>query len=150
MAVSGSWFGVALKNQWSATAANRIDWVGDTIKVSLHTATYSPLPDTHDFAADLTDEIANGDGYSTGGLALSTKTLSYDSGSNTVRFDADNAAWTFTASKTMRYAVIYKDTGAAATSPLMGYVDFGGNETTSNTFTIQWDATDGVLRGVVV
>jgi hypothetical protein len=45
--------------------------------------------------------------------------------------------------------VIWKDTGSAATSPLLGYVDFGADETSSGTFTLQWDATDGVLRAVV-
>lgn len=149
MAATGKWYGTALKNQWSTTAANRIDFVTDTIKVSLHTATYTPDQDAHDFANDLSNEIANGNGYTTGGYSFTTKTLTYDNASNTVRFDAEDAQWTFSASKTMRYAVVYKDTGAAATSPLMGYFDFGSDQTSSGVFTIQWDATDGILRGVV-
>ena len=36
------WYGLAGRDQWGATAADRVDWVTDTIKVSLHTAT--PVP----------------------------------------------------------------------------------------------------------
>jgi hypothetical protein len=149
MPVTAKWYGLAGQGQFSQTAARRVSWLDDTIKVTLHTSTYTPNQDTHDFADDLTNEVANGNGYTTGGVTLGTKTLTYDSASNTVRLDAADASWTFTASKTMRYAVIWKDTGSAATSPLLGYVDFGADETSSGTFTLQWDATDGVLRAVV-
>lgn len=149
MAVTAKWYGLAGQGQFSATAARRVDWVTDTIKVTLHTSTYVPNQDTHDFADDLTNEVANGNGYTTGGVTLGSKTLTYDTASNTVRLDAADAAWTFTASKTMRYAVVWKDTGVAGTSPLLGYIDFGQDETSSGTFTIQFDATDGVLRAVV-
>lgn len=140
------WYGPAAQGLVSATAARRVDWVTDTIKVTLHTSTYTPNQDTHDFADDLTNEIANGSGYTTGGVTLTTKALTYDSATNTVRMDADDVSWTFSASKTMRYAVIRKDTGTAGTSPLLGYVDFGTDDTTSGAFNIAWDATDGVLR----
>lgn len=148
MAVTAFWFGEALLGQFSSTSARRVDWDADTIKVSLHTSTYTPNQDTHNFYDDLTNEVANGNGYTTGGQAITTSAPTYDTASNTVRLDATDPSWT-SASFTARYAVIYKDTGVAGTSPLLGYVDFGGNETvTSGTFTIQWDSTDGVLRVV--
>lgn len=150
MAVTATWYGAAGLGMVSATAARRFDWVTDTIKTTLHTSLYVPNVDTHDFADDLTNEVATGGGYTTGGVTLASKTLTYDSVSNTVRLDAADAAWTFTVSKTMRYAVVWKDTGVAASSPLLGYVDFGADESSSGTFTLQWDATDGVLRMVVV
>lgn len=143
------WYGQAGLGMVSTTAARRFDWVTDTIKVTLHTSTYVPNQDTHVFASDLTNEVANGNGYTTGGVTLGTKSTAYDSASNTNRLIAAAASWTFTASKTARIAAIWKDTGAAATSPLLGYVDFGSDQTSSGTFTIQWDATDGVLRMVV-
>lgn len=146
---TGKWYGEGVLGQFSTTAARRVDWTTDTIKVLLTTATYTPDQDAHNFHDDITNEIANGDGYTTGGVTLGTKSLTYDTASNTVRLDAADASWTLTASRTMRYAVIYSDTGVSGTSPLMGYVDFGSDQTSSGTFTIQWDATDGVLRGVV-
>lgn len=143
------WFGPASLGLVSTTAARRVDWVTDTIKATLHTSTFTPNQDTHDFADDLTNELANGNGYTTGGVTLGTRSTVYDSGSNTTRMIAASAQWTFSALKTFRYAVIWKDTGAAATSPLLGYVDFAGDQASSGVFTINWDATDGVLRMVV-
>jgi hypothetical protein len=44
------------------------------------------------------------------------------------------------------FAVVYKDTGTPSTSPLVGYLDFGGDQTVSSgTFTIVFDAT-GVFK----
>jgi len=149
MAATAKWFGLGAQGQWSTTAARRVDWTTDTIKVSLHTVTWTPNQDTNDFWDDATNEIAAGSGYTAGGVTLGTKSLTYDTATNTVRLDAADAVWTFSASKTMRYAAVYKDTGTPSTSPLMGYVDFGADESSSGTFTIQWDATDGVLRAVV-
>jgi hypothetical protein len=92
----------------------------------------------------VTNEIV-GAGYTAGGVALGTKSVSYDSATNETRLIAANSQWT-AASFTARIAVVYKDTGVAATSPLLGWVDFGADETiASGTFTIQWDAT-GVLK----
>lgn len=143
------WYGNAGLGMVSATAARRFDWVTDTIKVALTTSTYAVSQDNDDFYADVTNELATATGYTAGGVTLGTKSTVYDSASNTNRLIAASASWTFSASKTMRYAVIYKDTGVAATSPLLGYVDFGSDQTSSGTFTINWDATDGVLRMVV-
>jgi hypothetical protein len=144
-AVTAFWYGVPLKNQWGATAGNRTDWVGNAIKCSLHTSTYAPNQDTDDFFNDATNEIT-GTGYTAGGVSLANKTLVYDTGTNEVRLDADDAVWT-TATFTARYAVVYNSTpGTAATNPLMGYVNFGADQSVSaGNFTIQWDAT-GVLK----
>jgi hypothetical protein len=111
----------------------------------LHTATYAPNQDTHTFFSDTTNEIT-GTGYTAGGVALSGKSVSYDTTTNETRLLASNAQWTG-ATFTAAFAVVYVDTaGASTTDPLLGWVDFGGNETvTSGTFTIQWDAT-GVLK----
>lgn len=145
MAVTAKWYGLGLLGQYSTTAARRVDWDADTIKVALCTSSYTPNQDTHDFYNDLTNEVANGNGYTTGGAALTTSAPSYDTTSNEMRLDADDVSWT-SASFTARYAVVYKDTGSGATSPLLGYVDFGGDETVSSgTFQITWDST-GVLK----
>jgi hypothetical protein len=64
-----------------------------------------------------------------------------------MRLDATDPTWTFTALKTFRYAVIYKDTTVSATSPLLGWIDFGGDIASNDVFTITLP-TDGILRAV--
>jgi hypothetical protein len=137
-------YGNHLLGQYSATAARRVDWVTDTIKCTLHTATYAPNQDTHTFASDLTNELATGGGYTVGGVTLASKTTAYDSATNQTRLDAADVSWAGM-SNTFRYAVVWKDTGTAATSPLIGFVDLGATTITGTTFSIQWDPT-----GVVV
>ncbi len=144
--VTAFWYGNALLGQFSATAARRVDWVTDAIKQTLHTATYAPNQDTHTFYSDLTNELTTAGGYTAGGVALGTKSVSYDATSNETRLIAANAAWT-SATFTARFSATYSDTaGAGTTDPLLGYVNFGADQSVSaGTFTIQWDAT-GVLK----
>jgi hypothetical protein len=147
MAASAKWYGKALLNQYGATSANRVDWVTDTVKVALCTSSYTPDQDTHQYFSSVTNEVsATGTGYTAGGVALSSKSVNYDGTTNVMSLRAGASTWT-SATFTTRYAVIYKDTGTAATSPLIGYVDFGGDESVSSgTFTITWDVTDGALK----
>jgi hypothetical protein len=70
--------------------------------------------------------------------------VSYDSASNESRLLASNATWS-NLNATFRYAAVWKDTGTAGTSPLLGLVDLGATTITGTTFTIQWDTT-GVLK----
>ena len=148
MAISAKMFGPAIAGQFGTTAARRVDWASDTIKASLHTSAWTPNQDTQDFADDLTNEVANGSGYTTGGVTLAGKTVTYDAASNKLKLDANDLEWEFTAPVTFRYLVLRKDTGAAGTSPLMGYVDFGIDQQSSTVFTVEWD-TDGVFSGTV-
>lgn len=146
MAVTSSWYGVPIKNLM--TGANTIDFDSDTIKCALTTNSYSPDVDTHDFFNDVTNEIT-GTGYTAGGATLGSKAVTYDTSSNEIRFDAADASWT-TATFTARRAVIYKDTGSAATSPLIAYVDFGADvSVVAATFQITWAAT-GIAKVTVV
>jgi hypothetical protein len=117
----------------------------DTLKVALVTSAYTFNKDTHEFFSDITNELATLNGYTAGGLTLGGKTCAYTAGIGAV-LDANDAAWSITVGGiTCRGAVIYKSTGTASTSPLIGFVDFGVDKSTSNdTFTIQWDSTYGV------
>lgn len=143
MAVTAKWYGVPLASIMAGTET--LDWDANTIKVTLHTSAYTPAQDTHDYAADLTNELTTTGGYTAGGQTLSSKTVTYDTATDEIRLDATDAQWT-SASFSAYYAVIWKDSGASATSPLLAYVDFGGTETVSSgTFTIQWDST-GVMK----
>jgi len=121
-----------------------IDLVSDTIKVMLVTEAYFPDIDNHDFKDDVTNEVS-GAGYTAGGAALAGKSVTQDNVDNEGVFDADDVVWA-SSSITARAAVIYKDTGTASTSPLIGFIDFGEDKTTSGTdFKIIWHA-EGVLN----
>lgn len=55
---------------------------------------------------DLTNEVANGSGYTTGGVALTNETWTNSGGTTT--FDCDDVQWTASGgSITARFAVIY-------------------------------------------
>jgi len=142
MAVTAFWYGKAILNAFGGETAGEsiaIDFLSDTIKVSLHTSTYTPAQDTDEFWDAATNEVS-GAGYTTGGATLGTKTLGYTAGTNVIKFDAADTSWA-SSTITARYAVIYKDTGTPSTSPLLGYVNFGADVVTSNgTFQITWDA----------
>jgi hypothetical protein len=148
MTVTAYWYGQAIMQAFgsgSSGGAPNIDYLSDTIKVSLHTSSYTPAQDTHVFRSDLTNEVANGNGYTTGGATLANKTLGYTAGTNVIKFDADDVAWA-DSTITARYAVIYDDTPATdATKPLLGYVDFGADvSSVAAAFTITWAAA-GIL-----
>ena len=110
--------------------------------LSLHTSTYTPDLDVHDFANDLTNELANGNGYTTGGYDVTGNALSYDAASDQVRFDVNDPTWTFTASKTWRYGVLYnKRGGASSADELIALLDWGGDQTVSTAYTLVIDST---------
>lgn len=118
-----------------------IDLDADTIKTMLCSSSYTPNQDTHRYKSDVTSEIT-GTGYTAGGVSLTNITIAYNSTTNTITIDADNAQWT-TATFTARYAVIYDTSPSGDTArPLIGYVDFGADISVSaGTFTVAWDAT---------
>lgn len=130
-----------------AKALNKeIDWDTDDIKVSLHTSTYVPDQDVHDYYDDVAATEVTGTGYTAGGISLATKTLTYDAANNVIVLDAADVTWG-ASTITARYAVIYDNTPTtAATKPLLGYVDFVSDQSSTNgNFTITWDAT-GIFR----
>jgi hypothetical protein len=136
MPASAKLYGKAMHSAFSGL----INLPSDTIKAALCTSSYTPDQDAHDYFNDISGEVV-GTGYTAGGATLGTKTLTYDGPSNTVTFDAADTSWA-TSTITARYAVIYKDTGTPSTSPLIGYVDFGADvSTTAGTFQITWNAS---------
>jgi hypothetical protein len=124
-----------------AKAFNKeVDFDSDTIKVALLSSSYTPNQDTDDYWNDVSSYEVSGTGYTAGGATLANKSVTYTSGTNVTKFDADDVSWT-SSTITARYAVIYDSTGTASTSALIGYVDFGSNQSSSSgTFSIVWDA----------
>lgn len=124
-------------------ASGAIDLDTDTIKVALVTSSYTPDIDAHTKFSDVTNEVT-GTGYTAGGATLGTVTVTADNTNNRGVFDAADTSWA-NSTITARGAVIYKSTGTASTSPLIGYVDFGADKVSSaGAFTITWSA-DGIF-----
>jgi hypothetical protein len=140
MTVSAFWYGQSLLK-----ALNKeINWASDSIKVALVTSAYTPNQDTHVYWSDVTGE-ATGTGYTAGGTALTSKTNTYTGTTNVIALGAANVTWA-SSTITARYAVIYDSTGTSTTSALLGYVDFGADQSSSSgNFTITWDA-NGILK----
>lgn len=134
MAVTAKLYGLAYANFKAAG----INWASDTIKCALVTSSYTPNQDTHDFWDDVSANEASGSGYTAGGATLAGKSVTYDAASNEVRLLADDVSWD-PSTVTARYGVVYKDTGNAATSRLISYVDFGQDESSVGAnFEIAW------------
>jgi hypothetical protein len=128
-----------------AAANDAIDLKNQTIKCALLSTAYTPDADAHVFWDDVSANEITGTGYSAGGATLASKALSTDTGDNEGVFDADNVTWS-TATVSAQYAVIYKDTGTASTSPLICCFDFGSAKSSSGgDFVIQWN-TEGIIN----
>lgn len=126
------------------TTYGAIDLLADELRVALVTSTYTPDIDANHTYSDLTNEVANGNGYTTGGATLGTKTVTIDDTNDKGVFDAANTTWS-ASSITARAAVIYKYNATATLATLIAYVDFGSDQTSaSGDFTITWDA-NGIL-----
>lgn len=124
-----------------------IDLDTDTIKASFHTSSYTPDADAHDFWDDTTNEVSTSGSYTAGiggGITLANKAVTADNTDNEGVFDADDiAATTFTG--TFKWVVLRKDTGVAATSPLIAAIDITTLTATAGTATITW-AAEGILN----
>lgn len=133
--------------QFLAKALNKeVDFDSDTIKVALVSSAYTPNQDTHDYWDDVVANEVAGSGYTAGGQALASKTVTYDSANNVIILDAADPVWS-NSTVTARYAVVYDDSGATnAQKVLVGYIDFGSDQSSTNgNFTVTFDAT-GIIR----
>lgn len=130
--------------QLGDTSVTPINLKTDTIKIALCTSSYTPDIDAHEFFDDITNEVT-GSGYTAGGATL-TVTTSKDETDNEGVFDAADVSWTIAGSFSARYAIIYKSTGTASTSPLICYLDFGTDKNVDNeVFQLTFNA-EGILN----
>jgi hypothetical protein len=124
-------------------AKGQFDFTADTFKVALVGSSYAPNVDADEFFTDLSAEVT-GTGYTAGGIALTGVAWTYDSTNNYGLLTADAVVWTV-ATFTARRAVIYKSTGSDATSRLVGYIDYGVDQSPAGVdFAISF--ASGVLR----
>ena len=105
----------------------------DTIKIALYTSSATLNATTTTYSA--TNEIANGNGYTTGGVTLANASVITNSTSGC--FDSDDPEWT-SATFTARGAMIYNDTESDLAIAIL---DFGGDFTVAGgTFKIVFPA----------
>ena len=111
----------------------------DNIYIALYTSSASLAATTDGYVTS--GEVANGNGYTTGGNALASKTVEENSTSGV--FDAADPEWT-SATFTARGALIYNKTLGDASSNARGAIavlDFGGDFTVAGgTFKIVFPA----------
>ena len=122
-----------------------IDLLADTVKVALFTnSTTNPNFDTNT-AYGAAPFNANEVGSPSGGIALTTPTITVQAGS-LLTYDADNTPWGSQTFSGARGALVYDDTITTPTAdPALVLVNFGADYgVTSGVFTIQW-ATAGIF-----
>lgn len=150
MAAAGKWklYDLAKKALLDGT----LDLDTNTLKVTLHSSASNAntLSQANLAFSNITNELATGNGYTNGGQAIASVTLTNSSG--TITFDCADPVWTVTGSNLVaRFAVI------RAVGTLNGIVDpiiavslldtapADVTTTPGNTFTIQINAS-GVLQ----
>ena len=124
-----------------------LDLNSHTFKTTLHTSTYVPDAAAHTIYSHITGEVANANGYTTGGKTLINTALTNTGG--TVKWTADNLVWSATGGSIIaRYAVVWASgTLGGVVNPLVGYITLNDNAgtpldvtvTDGNTLTLQWN-----------
>lgn len=122
-----------------------MDWLSDVLKVSLHTAATSFAFDTDEIFADVGNEVANGNGYTSGGYTLLSPTVTYNATGNDTVLDAADPTWTASGAGFAASDAVFYDT---TPDLLIGALAFGSTITlaASDTLTINIDATNGVFH----
>lgn len=131
---------VSIYNHTAKRFADGSNAVADTYKVMLCTAATFTAADTT-LAGITKTEVANGNGYTTGGAALANVAVTTVT-TNDAMFDADDTTWTASGgSITASYAILYNDTDA--NDPPVAFIDFGGSQSAADTsqFKIAWNAS---------
>jgi hypothetical protein len=120
-----------------------LNFSSDTFKVMLTNT--APVATNHQYSDISGNELANGNGYSTGGMS-SAITLGNSSGTETVTA----AAVTLTASGSVgpfRYAVFYDTT--PSTKTLICWFDYGSSITLANGETFSVDPNSATPTGTL-
>jgi len=111
-----------------AVGTNDLDLTADTFKIILVNAYTFDV--THDTFSDISaNEIANGNGYTTGGQSLSNVSWAWNSGISKWKWDADDLTWTAVggAIGPANGAIIFDNT--TSDKKLVAFIDFGQSET---------------------
>lgn len=119
MAAAGKWKLFETAKEFIGDGTFDLDNAAAGLKMALFLSTSNADDLTQSLYGDLTNEHANNNGYTTGGIALTGEVWTQTSG--TVTFDCDNVVWTASGGSIVaRHAVIYLDaTSNGAVKPLL-------------------------------
>ena len=113
-----------------------IDFANDTFKIILMQSGFLFNRDTHEGYANVSaSELATAFGYTAGGATLSGVTVTEDDTNDRSTVTWNNATWTASGGDIgpSPGAIVYDDTPTTPTAdPIIGYIDFGGNQTQSD------------------
>jgi hypothetical protein len=117
-----------------------IDMAADTFKI-MACNQFTVNVATQDFISSVSANQITATGYTAGGATLASKLVTRNNTDNRVYFDFANPTWTITGTMTAQIFVIYKDTGNAATSPIVAIIDKGAPQSrTDADFVLQLNA----------
>jgi hypothetical protein len=137
MAITVTLYGLTQEKAIEQVGAT-VDLLASDTRLSLHTDVDAPNRDTDDFFDDQTGELTGAAGYAE--QTLASKTITYDSASDQVRFDCADITFSFTGANTWRYGVVRTNAAAADTAaPLYGLLTWDSNQTVSTTYTLTID-----------
>jgi hypothetical protein len=117
-----------------------IDLTDDTIKVALMTG-HTPNFDTHDTWSDVSGDEISDSSYG-GAVTLAGKSLTMNSSSDRIYFDANDAVYTTLDAGTPSHAIAYDDT--ASNDLLICCWELGSTASNGSDYTLQWPA-DGLF-----
>jgi hypothetical protein len=134
-------------------AQNNVSWTADITAGRIMAILTNTSPATHytdwTYYNNVTGELTTANGYTAGGMALSSGTLGMVTDTyRYLKFGAANLVWSapFTAGP-FQYIVILKNTGTASTSPLLCYHDLGAPQTgLGGVFEYDFTSLGGVFR----
>lgn len=131
------------------TASNPIIWGTDNVRVLLANSSYTPNAVSDVFITAANPYEVSGNNYTSNGTALANVTVVQANGVASVQ--AANPVWAQSSAgfPNARFAVLYKSTGNTANSPLIGWIDFGVDANSQNSFVeVQW-AASGIVQYLV-
>lgn len=137
---------IASNNYMFELNIGNIHWGTDVFKIALMASGFVFNEDTMDNWSDVSaQELSGGFGYITGGATLTGVTPTRDDPNNRTDVTANDVTWNASGASIgpSPGSIIYKDTGVASTSTVVGFQDFGGNQTAP-------DGAPFIVRNIVI
>lgn len=139
---TGAWYGKAIQ----ACLNGDLDLGAGTFKFALAATAYTPDVDTHDFWDDVSANEVTGTNWAAGGQTV-TVAVAQDAGNNRIYVTVSDISVATVTLSDAKHGILYKSTGVAGTSNLIGYVTFDtALAPSAGTLAIDFDDTNGFLR----
>lgn len=114
---------------------------GKTFKAMLATSTYVFNKQTHDFRADVTNEVS-GTGYTAGGVALTGVAAQQDTTNSRIEIVANDADFGTLTATGIAQIIVYENTGNAATDKILSVHTFTAENPSGANFKYAWNDDD--------